>query len=82
MICSPQSSGCGWCSPLDYFNVLLGVYHPNAWDCGGAGTTEANDVVKTLSDQQGGVICCMDQCEVDMDCPEPQVCIMSTCQDP
>ena len=80
--CSPSSGGCGWCKPLDYFNVLLGVYHPDAWNCGSPGSTEANNVTKTSPDQQGGVICCKDQCVADIDCPVPQVCLMSTCQDP
>ena len=80
VLCKPSSGGCGWCSPLDYFNVLLGVYHPNAWDCGSAGSTEANNVVKSYPDQQGGVICCYDQCAIDLDCPDGQICIMSTCQ--
>ena len=80
--CSPSSGGCGWCKPLDYYNVLLGVYHPDAWNCGTNGSEEANNVVKSLPDQQGGVICCKDQCAADVDCPVPQVCVMATCQDP
>ncbi len=80
--CSPSSGGCGWCKPLDYYNVLLGVYHPDAWNCGASGSEEANNVVKTHPDQQGGVICCKDQCVADVDCPSPQVCVMATCQDP
>lgn len=79
--CQPQSGGCGWCKPLDYFNKLLGMFHDNAWDCGAAGSQEANNVVKTDPYGQGGVICCKDQCLVDLECGEGMQCIMSTCQE-
>jgi len=79
--CSPSSGGCGWCKPLNYWNYALSIALPDVWDCGGYGSTEANDVIKTDPNRQGGVLCCKDQCAVDGDCPDPQVCIMSTCQD-
>jgi len=79
--CVPDSGGCGWCWPLDYWNKFLGVYHDNVWDCGSNTTQEANNVIKTNPYQQGGVLCCKDQCQEDSECGEGQVCIMSTCQD-
>ena len=81
VVCSPMSGGCGWCKTLNYFNKLLGANHQNAWDCGTNGTQEAINVIKTEPYTQGGVLCCMDQCYVDSDCGDGQVCIMSTCQD-
>ena len=80
VVCTPTSGGCGWCSPLDYFNVLLGVYHPDAWDCGGSNSSEANLVVKTHPEQQGGVLCCRDECVSEGDCPVGETCVMQTCQ--
>jgi len=82
VLCKPTSGGCGWCSALDYFNKLQGVYHADAWNCGTDGEKEAANVVKTLPDEQGGVLCCADQCLTDQDCGEGQTCVMSTCQDP
>ena len=79
--CKPNSGGCGWCKPLDYWNKKLGVSHPDTWDCGGAGSTEAADVVKSSPLQQGGVLCCGDQCTVDADCGLDMECIMATCQE-
>ena len=58
--CTPNSGGCGWCDPLDYWNVFLGVDHPDVWDCGTNTTQEANYVVKTDT-SQGGVLCCKDE---------------------
>jgi hypothetical protein len=81
VVCSPQSGGCGWCKPLDYFNKLLGVEHEDVWDCGSSGAYEAENVIKTDPYGQGGVICCKDQCLVDMECGEGMQCIMSTCQE-
>jgi hypothetical protein len=80
--CTPSSGGCGWCKPLDYYNKKLGVSHPNAWDCGTNSTKEALNVVKSHPDQQGGVLCCKDQCATDTDCDIGMVCVMSTCQVP
>jgi hypothetical protein len=67
---------------LDYYNKKLGVSHPNAWDCGTNSTKEALNVVKSHPDQQGGVLCCKDQCATDTDCDIGMVCVMSTCQVP
>lgn len=78
--CEPNSGGCGWCKPLDYFNKLLGVYHPDVWNCGSDGNNEALNVLKTDPFQQGGVLCCKDQCAVDEDCATGQTCVFSTCQ--
>ncbi|MBM4372523.1 MAG: hypothetical protein FJ098_12760 [Deltaproteobacteria bacterium] len=82
VVCQPSSGGCGWCRPLDYYNKLQGVYHPDAWSCGTNGDQEALNAVKSLPDEQGGVLCCQDQCASELDCPSGQVCLMSTCQDP
>ena len=82
VFCTPNSGGCGWCKPLDYYNKKYGVSHPNAWDCGTNSTQEANFVTKSYPDQQGGVLCCQHQCQVDLDCDLGMVCLMSTCQLP
>lgn len=58
--CSPSSGGCGWCKPLDYWNLYTGVTHPDAWDCGTDTSNEAVNVIKSQPDQQGGVLCCQD----------------------
>ena len=78
--CTPSSGGCGWCKPLDYWNKKLGITFADTWDCGGAGSTEAADVVKGDPYAQGGVLCCKDQCEIDAECGDGMECIMSTCQ--
>ncbi len=57
--CNPNSGGCGWCKPLDYWNVFLGEDHSDVWDCGSNTTQEANNVIK-LDSSQGGVLCCKD----------------------
>ena len=48
---------CGnWCNHLGKYPNLN-----NAWSCGNSGTEEAQNVTKTLADQQGGVLCCRGQ---------------------
>ncbi len=56
--CLPMSGGCGWCSPLDYWEVLLAEPLEDAWHCGNDGVAEALNVVKTDPFRQGGVLCC------------------------
>ncbi len=80
--CTPNSGGCGWCRPLDYYNKLYGINHPDAWNCGTDGSAEALNVVKSYPEQQGGVLCCKNQCLVDTDCGDGKVCTMQTCQAP
>jgi hypothetical protein len=82
VFCTPNSGGCGWCKPLDYYNKKYGVSHPDAWDCGTNSTEEAINVIKSNPEQQGGVLCCQHQCQVDLDCDVGMVCLMSTCQLP
>jgi hypothetical protein len=59
VVCQPNSGGCGWCQPLDYFAYLLDEELPETWDCGTNTTDEANQVVKT-GPELGGVLCCKD----------------------
>ena len=82
VFCQPSSGGCGWCKPLDYYNKMYDMSHPDAWNCGTNTTQEAIHVVKSFPEQQGGVLCCQDQCETAAECDEGMICIMSTCQLP
>ena len=59
VVCQPNSGGCGWCKPLDYWAYKLGEDLPATWDCGTNTTAEANNVVKT-GPELGGVLCCKD----------------------
>ena len=59
VVCAPNSGGCGWCKPLDYWAYKLGEDLPETWDCGSSTTEEANNVVKT-GPELGGVLCCKD----------------------
>jgi hypothetical protein len=61
--CLPNSGGCGWCKPLNYWSKFLGETIEDAWNCGSETTLEANYVVKTSPDRQGGVLCCRDLLE-------------------
>jgi hypothetical protein len=58
--CYPNSGGCGWCKPLNYWEKYLGEPFENDWSCGGNSTMEATFVVKSNPDRQGGVLCCRD----------------------
>jgi hypothetical protein len=60
VVCLPESGGCGWCRPLNYWNKKLGLNLTNNWDCGTNTTKEALNVVKIDSQTQGGVLCCQD----------------------
>lgn len=80
--CEPQSGGCGWCKPINYWNKKLGLDQVSTWDCGSNTTQEANNVTKSDPHIQGGVLCCKDQCAIDADCDDGMVCLMSTCQLP
>jgi len=71
-----EGGWCCWCAHLLYWPEL-----DNAWQCGGKGSSEANDAIKTDPYSQGGVLCCKDQCETDEDCGAGYDCIMSTCQE-
>ena len=66
--------------PLDYFSVLNGADYAPAWDCGtdNSGTQEARDIVKTAN-EQGGVMCCKNQCETDEDCGSGLICRYNVC---
>ena len=59
VVCQPNSGGCGWCKPLDYWAYALGEELPETWDCGTNTTDEANNVIKT-GPELGGVLCCKD----------------------
>jgi hypothetical protein len=58
VVCSPNSGGCGWCKPLDYWSKKLGTPFADNWDCGINTTKEAANVTKTDPYTQGGVLCC------------------------
>ena len=58
--CAPSSGGCGWCKTVNYWNKKLGLSLQNNWNCGSSTTNEANNVIKTDPETQGGVLCCMD----------------------
>jgi len=66
---------CCWCHHLLYWPD-----QQNSWECGGKGDSEASDVVKTDPYNQGGVLCCKDQCVTDAECGDGMECVMSTCQ--
>ena len=59
VVCQPNSGGCGWCKPLDYWAYKLDEDLPATWDCGTNTTAEADNVVKT-GPELGGVLCCKD----------------------
>ena len=69
--------------PLQYFAVLNDKSYPVAWTCDGdsTGWHEARDVLKAYPDQQGGALCCKDQCKTDDDCGGTQVCSFHVCVD-
>ncbi|MBI5537332.1 MAG: hypothetical protein HY898_31710 [Deltaproteobacteria bacterium] len=51
-----NDGGCGdWCNHLGKYPSL-----GNAWSCGSDTEKEALNVTKTKADQQGGVLCCVD----------------------
>ena len=58
VVCSPNSGGCGWCRPLNYWNKKLDIDLESAWDCGSSSTQEALNVKKLDAQTQGGVLCC------------------------
>lgn len=66
---------------LDYFAALNNTSYAPAWDCGNdsSGTQEARDIVKSIPDQQGGVMCCKDQCQADSDCGAGLICSYHVC---
>ena len=66
---------------LDYFAALNDKSYSPAWDCGNdsSGTQEARDIVKSIPDQQGGVMCCKDQCQADADCGVGLICSYHVC---
>ena len=66
--------------PIDYFGALNHRVYTPAWDCGndGSGWYEARDIVKTSNDQ-GGVMCCKNQCEIDADCGAGRICRYNVC---
>ena len=91
--CSLQASGTVACSntsghcngngighPIDYFGALNHRIYTPAWDCGNdnSGWYEARDIVKTSNDQ-GGVMCCKNQCEIDADCGAGRICRYNVC---
>lgn len=66
---------------LDYFAALNNKSYSPGWDCGNdqTGEQEARDIVKSLPDQQGGVMCCKDQCQADADCGVGLICRYHVC---
>lgn len=82
--CSNTSGYCagnGIGHSIDYFSALNGKTYAPAWDCGkdSSGLQEARDIVKSLPDQQGGVMCCKDQCQADADCGAGLICRYHVC---
>lgn len=71
---------CNWCKTLDYWNFVLKTDYKTAWNCGTSSTNEANNVIKTDPNSQGGVLCCKDQCSSDADCPEGTKCEFNVCK--
>ncbi len=65
---------------LDYFSLLNNTTYAPAWDCGNdsTGHQEARDIVKTAN-EQGGVMCCKNQCETDEDCGSGLICRYNVC---
>lgn len=54
----------------------------SAWDCYGPitdGWHEADYVTKKIPDISGGVLCCKDQCQQDLDCPKGSYCAYHVC---
>ncbi len=81
--CSNTSGHCngnGIGHPIDYFGALNHRIYTPAWDCGNdnSGEYEARDIVKTSNDQ-GGVMCCKNQCEIDADCGAGRICRYNVC---
>ena len=81
--CSNTSGHCngnGIGHPIDYFGALNHRIYTPAWDCGNdnSGWYEARDIVKTSNDQ-GGVMCCKNQCEIDADCGAGRICRYNVC---
>ena len=70
---------------LGYFAALNGKTYAPAWDCSSDkpdspnGWQEARDILKSLPDQQGGVMCCKDQCQADADCGVGLLCRFHVC---
>ncbi len=70
---------------IDYFSALNGTEYKPAWDCSSDkpdspdGWQEARDIVKSLPDQQGGVMCCKNQCNKDADCGAGLLCRYNVC---
>ncbi len=66
---------------IDYFSALNGKSYSAAWNCGNRtdGLHEAEDIVKSQPDQQGGVMCCKDQCQQDADCGVGLICRYHVC---
>ncbi|MGI5829661.1 MAG: hypothetical protein ACOX8U_05780 [Bradymonadia bacterium] len=59
-------------------------YSRDVWDCGDRNVSddtinEAAIVVKKDPDKYGGVLCCMDHCKTDKDCPSGQYCAHKVC---
>ena len=73
------SLGCNWCKPLDYWNFVLKADYKTAWNCGGNGTQEANNVIKS-DNSQGGVLCCKNQCDSDEECAAGTKCDLHVCK--
>ena len=81
--CSNTSGHCngnGIGHPIDYFGALNHRIYTPVWDCGNdnSGWYEARDIVKTSNDQ-GGVMCCKNQCEIDADCGAGRICRYNVC---
>ena len=64
--------------PIDYFGALNHRVYTPAWDCGTDSVREAENIVKT-SNEQGGVMCCKNQCEFDADCGTGRICRYNVC---
>lgn len=82
--CNQSSSGnaCyggGIGHSIDYFRLLNGKNYQPAWSCNGDSTKEATNIVKSKPDEQGGVMCCKDQCQEDEDCGAGLICRYHVC---
>lgn len=84
VVCSNSSGICnggGYGHVLQYWALLNNKTYPTAWVCTGHsdGQHEAGDIVKSYPNQQGGVMCCKNECEKDADCGAGLLCRYNVC---
>lgn len=64
---------------LNWFTNKTGKTYTQAWFCESDGWHEATNVTKTQPDTQGGVMCCKNQCNEDVDCGKGLICRYGVC---